>query len=144
MRTLFSLFAAALVCLALSACRGSRAPQHDVLMEAIGNFSGVFDTRLDHGRQVYSRYCSVCHGLEGKGDGFNAYTLDPRPRDFTDSAFISQVDSALMVEVITKGGRVANLSPLMPAWGHTLTGDDITDVSAYVLHLARAVQAQEK
>jgi mono/diheme cytochrome c family protein len=32
---------------------------------------------------LYLRHCAVCHGPEGRGDGFAAGLLSPRPRDFT-------------------------------------------------------------
>ena len=31
------------------------------------------------GQALYRHYCLNCHGEQGRGDGFNAYNLDPRP-----------------------------------------------------------------
>lgn len=37
------------------------------------------------GKALYARYgCTVCHGMDGHGDGPIAYTLKPPPRDFRD------------------------------------------------------------
>ncbi len=35
------------------------------------------------GKKLYERWCTQCHGLEGKGDGPAADFVYPRPRDFT-------------------------------------------------------------
>jgi mono/diheme cytochrome c family protein len=84
------------------------------------------------GKYVYLKYCSVCHGAEGKGDGFNAYNLDPKPRDFSDSGFIASLADERLIEVIRDGGRGVNKSPTMPAYGWTLRKDDIRYVISYV------------
>ena len=34
-------------------------------------------------RDAYLRYCSACHGPEGKGDGLAATFLTPKPTDLT-------------------------------------------------------------
>ena len=38
--------------------------------------------------KIYQRNCSVCHGLEGFGDGKAAYLVHPRPRDFSYGKFL--------------------------------------------------------
>ncbi|MEE9170069.1 MAG: c-type cytochrome [bacterium] len=38
------------------------------------------------GKHLYAHYCAVCHGASGEGDGFNAFNLDPRPRNLADSS----------------------------------------------------------
>src|ERR1041385_7074035 len=35
------------------------------------------------GKVAYLRYCSACHGSEGKGDGAGARFLRPKPTDLT-------------------------------------------------------------
>lgn len=89
------------------------------------------------GKLVFEKYCAVCHGSEGKGDGFNAYNLDPRPRDLTDSTYMAALADARLAETIREGGRRFNKSILMPAWGNTLTADQIDDIIAYVRSLAK-------
>jgi len=132
-----TLLLVAVMAMSVSSCKQSVAPQHDVLMEAIANSEEVVNAPLARGKEVYSRYCSVCHGLEGRGDGFNAYNLKPAPRDFTDSTFIVRLDSGLVTEAVTKGGLAVGLSASMPPWGRTLSHADIRDVAKYVRHLAR-------
>ena len=40
---------------------------------------------VQDGKALYARYgCTVCHGLDGHGDGPISYTLKPPPRDFRD------------------------------------------------------------
>ena len=42
---------------------------------------------VEHGRAIYFRRCSFCHGLLGDGEGPAAEFMDPRPRDFTLGTF---------------------------------------------------------
>lgn len=84
------------------------------------------------GKQIYMKYCAVCHGEEGKGDGFNAYNLDPKPRNFTDTIYMNVLSDIRLLETIREGGRGVNKSPLMPSWGGRLKGEEIEYVMAYV------------
>ncbi len=84
------------------------------------------------GAFLYGKYCAVCHGEEGKGDGFNAFNLDPRPRDFSDSTYMKALSDDQIVQTISGGGRSINKSPLMPAYGWTLGKQHIRYVASYV------------
>ena len=84
------------------------------------------------GSVLYAKYCAVCHGKEGKGDGFNAFNLDPRPRDFSDSAYMVALSDGQIIQTITGGGRSVNKSPLMPAWGGRMNKLEIEYVIEYV------------
>jgi mono/diheme cytochrome c family protein len=87
------------------------------------------------GKYLYAKYCAVCHGTEGKGDGFNAFNLDPKPRDFTDSPYMNALSDARLLETISQGGRGVNKSVLMPSWGGRLTNIERTYVVAFIRHL---------
>jgi mono/diheme cytochrome c family protein len=89
------------------------------------------------GKILYTKYCSVCHGEQGKGDGFNAYNLDPKPRDFTDPRAMAGIDDATLLATITEGGKGVNKSPLMPAWGGRMNKMEIEYVIEYVKDVER-------
>ncbi len=87
------------------------------------------------GAVLYGKYCAVCHGEQGKGDGFNAFNLDPRPRDFSDSTYMKALSDDQIFHTISGGGRSVNKSPLMPAYGWTLGRQQIRYVASYVRSL---------
>ena len=89
------------------------------------------------GKILYTKFCSVCHGEQGKGDGFNAYNLDPKPRDFTDPRAMAGIDDATLLATITEGGKGVNKSPLMPAWGGRMNKMEIEYVIEYVKDIER-------
>ena len=136
MKLFFPLVVLAMVIIALS-CQNDSPQREDLALEAAKEFFRVTDVTVEDSKRLYLHYCSVCHGAEGKGDGFNAYNLDPKPRNFTDSTFLSKADSAYVIEVIKGGGRAVELSAMMPPYGRTLTAEEIEKLAEYVLFLSR-------
>jgi mono/diheme cytochrome c family protein len=89
------------------------------------------------GQFLYTKYCNVCHGDAGKGDGFNAYNLNPKPQDFSDARYMNALSDQQIVQAITYGGSAINKSPLMPPWGGRLNKQEIDYLAAYVRSLAK-------
>jgi len=89
-----------------------------------------YELRL--GRATYQHYCQTCHGETGAGDGFNAFNLDPRPRDLSDPSFQKKKTDADLADTIQRGGAGVGLSPLMPPWGKTLSNAQIEQT---ILHI---------
>lgn len=93
------------------------------------------------GRATYGRYCAVCHGETGGGDGFNAYNIkaayDVTPAAFVDSAFMATLKDSVALAAIRGGGSAVGKSPAMPPWGRTLGESEIADV----WHFARSLAA---
>ncbi len=89
------------------------------------------------GSVLFRHYCLICHGEEGHGDGFNAYNLDPKPRDLADAAFQAQRSDDELAAIIRSGGGVAGLSTGMPPWGRTLDERKIRNLVDYL----RAIRA---
>ncbi len=114
------------------------------------------DPHVAQGRALFAKYCVGCHGLKGRGNGFNARYLDPYPPDLTDrfepymaEASNEQIFSAIDTGVAgvappIEGGREhvhkhdegeedeAIGSPLMPYFGFTLTDEEIWSLVAYI------------
>ncbi len=88
------------------------------------------------GRLLYVTYCSICHGPEGKGNGFYADTLymrnGIRPRNLTETAYFSGKSDQQLYETIALGGGHAGKSTFMPAWNVTLTPAQIKSLISYV------------
>lgn len=86
--------------------------------------------------QKFVHHCAACHGVEGKGDGFNAVNLEQKPPDFTDAEYMKLLTHEYLVQAILTGGQAVNKSPLMPAWGNTLSDDNIQRLAIYVRNFA--------
>ncbi len=84
------------------------------------------------GQALFRHYCTTCHGEEGHGDGFNAYSLDPKPRDLADAAFQAQQSDDDLASVIRLGGGVSGFSTAMPPWGRSLSARDIQNIILYI------------
>ncbi len=89
------------------------------------------------GQFLYTKYCDVCHGDAGKGDGFNAYNLSTKPQDFSDARYMNALSDQQIVQAITYGGSAINKSPLMPPWGGRLNKQEIEYLAAYVRSFAK-------
>ena len=95
-----------------------------------------YEMRL--GRGIYRHYCQTCHGETGAGDGFNAFNLDPHPRDLSDPVFQKKKGDAELADAIRRGGSGVGLSPLMPPWGRTFSAQQIDQAVLYVRSLRKA------
>ena len=89
------------------------------------------------GKQIFMQTCTPCHGQEGKGDGPASASLDPKPRNLTDPAYMTSMDERYMFELISRGGIAMGKSPLMPAQTG-LAPQDIDHVIAYVKTLSKS------
>ena len=95
------------------------------------------------GKFLFTKYCAVCHGEEGKGDGFNAFNLEPKPRDFTDEKIMNNLTDERITQTILGGGRSVNRSALMPSWGGRIPKEEIRYLVAYVRMFSSPKQSAE-
>ncbi len=89
------------------------------------------------GAGPYKTYCMSCHGEKGDGTGPAAAALNPKPRNFTDKAYMKTLTDEYVVKVITEGGQAVGKSPLMVSWKAVLKPEEIKDVAAYVRSFAK-------
>jgi mono/diheme cytochrome c family protein len=85
---------------------------------------------------LYARYCAVCHGTTGKGDGPGATVVRQAIRDFTDPAAMAAVDDGFLFGIIQKGGSQYGRSNAMPAWSMKLSDPEIRELVRYLRALA--------
>jgi cytochrome c oxidase cbb3-type subunit 3 len=88
-------------------------------------------------KKEFVRFCSKCHGTEGKGDGPQADALTTKPRDFTDCARMKTISDETAFGAIKEGGEAVHLSKDMPAWKDGMDDDEIHDLVAYVRSLCK-------
>jgi len=84
------------------------------------------------GKEKFELICASCHGPLGHGDGPAAAALDPKPRNLGDATYVSTLSDEHIFKTVKEGGASVGKSPLMPAWGGTLSDDDIWNVIAYL------------
>ncbi len=87
---------------------------------------------LAAGKAKYDQNCVVCHGAGGKGDGAASASLNPKPRNFTDQAYMSKKTDAQLSAIIKNGGAANGLSAMMAPFGSMLSDTDIANVVAYI------------
>jgi DMSO reductase family type II enzyme heme b subunit len=95
----------------------------------------VAPEELEAGRQVYLRYCAICHGVDGDGAGPAAELLQPRPRDFRQGLYKirTTVSGDLptdedLFRVVSKGMPGSS----MPGWEEVLSEKERWQVVAYI------------
>ena len=87
------------------------------------------------GKQIFVQICVTCHGAGGRGDGPASGSLEPKPRNLTDPAYMAPLNDRYLFELISRGGVAVGKSPLMPAQS-ALVAQDINNVIAYVRTLS--------
>ena len=82
------------------------------------------------GKILYTKYCVVCHGALGKGDGVASAALQIPPADHSSVKIQSQTDGALFWKITT--GRAA-----MASYKSTFTDEQRWQLVNYIRTLAK-------
>lgn len=127
--------------------------RHNLLSEAMPGWKDVFNElqvksliaylrflgRAKHklmgnpetGEQLYQKYCQVCHGEEGDGDGIMTNMIGIMPMDHTNPNETDKLDNQQLIKSILDGkGRY------MPAWRDILDQHDVEALVSYIRLLA--------
>jgi mono/diheme cytochrome c family protein len=86
---------------------------------------------------LFRELCSVCHGVGGKGDGPSAQGLEPKPADFTNCKAMSKDSDDVLFKIIKGGGQSAGRSTVMPAWGESLSEQQIRELVKFIRGLCK-------
>jgi mono/diheme cytochrome c family protein len=79
-------------------------------------------TSVTSGAEMFSQYCAVCHGVDGKGAGPAAVALKKQPTDLTQLAARNRgvYPELSVLETLSAKSLPAHGSQEMPMWGDLL------------------------
>lgn len=123
--------------------------RHNLLSEAMPEWKGIFSELQikaliayvrflgtkkhdlmgdpEVGMQLYQKYCQVCHGVEGDGDGIMTNLIGVMPMDHTNPNETNSLENKDIVKSILDGkGRY------MPAWRDILSQSDVEALVSYI------------
>jgi mono/diheme cytochrome c family protein len=83
------------------------------------------------GRALYEKYCLMCHGPEGRGDGPVGLHANPPAANFHAPESKRKSDAALLESI-----RAGHPETAMASWGNALSSEQIADILAYIRKLS--------
>ncbi len=89
------------------------APETPAATDTTATAGAAGEISMAVGERVVKERCELCHGASGKGDGPGGAALNPKPRDWTDKAYMNTQTDDQLFQVIHDG------KGSMPAWGKT-------------------------
>ena len=123
---------AAIICALWLLGPGVRAQAAADTNPSAGAAEPMLNYEQSNGKKLFEHYCAVCHGLSGEGDGFNAFNLNPKPRNLADREAKRRFSDQQLFDVISQGGAERGKSNLMPPWGQTLNERYVRYLVAYL------------
>jgi mono/diheme cytochrome c family protein len=128
--------------------------RHNILTDAMPDWGEVFDEAQvealiaymrflatakhellgdpERGAVLYEKYCAVCHGEEGYGDGPMTKLIDLEPADHTNALTMDRLSNEDLINFILEGN-----GEYMPGWQGILDKQEIEALVSYIRLLAQ-------
>ena len=87
-----------------------------------------------HGKELFLRYCSGCHGEDGRGE---AKTFRPNVANLSVKELMDQLTDDYLFTAIKNGGAAVGKNASMPGWKSQLSDQEIWDIVSFVRTLAK-------
>ena len=84
------------------------------------------------GQQIYQKYCHVCHGEDGEGDGVMTKLIGIMEINLTESDHIDQLNNKELAKNILDGQ-----GEFMPAWRGILSQNEVEALVSYIRLLSQ-------
>lgn len=91
-----------------------RLPRESVSYPSLVTHPPYTQQGLEGTRATYSKYCAACHGVAGRGDGFNAVDLPTPPTVHADSSYMATRSDDTLFDGIYAGGYILGKSHRIP------------------------------
>ena len=107
--------------------------------------AGFAPARAAPAEENYRLYCVQGHGTLGNGEGINQTSggLAVSPRNHANAKQMSELSDDHLRKAIAGGGDAVDSSELMPAWGKTLTAEEIDELVLYLRELCRCEASRQ-
>lgn len=89
------------------------------------------------GKRLFYTYCVWCHADSTPAGPSNRSNINPPPPLANDGATLNSMSNAMLRNTITLGGSAMGKSGMMPAWGKTLSQDDVNALIAFMRAIAQ-------
>ena len=87
------------------------------------------------GEELFQKYCSLCHGATGLGDGrLSRVIAEPPPANLVES----NKPKAYLRLIVQRGGKAMGRSEKMPPWEAELGKDGVDAVVEYAYKLRQS------
>ena len=86
------------------------------------------EPQAPNGAALFAKYCSLCHGAGGTGNGRAAALQKVPPANLT----VSTRPRSYKLQIVRQGGAALGRSSSMPAWADVLSDAEIAEVVEYV------------
>ena len=96
-----------------------------------GSMARAADGASQKGRPIYEKYCLLCHGPQGLGDGPQGQLMKPPATNFRSPQSRNKSDAELM-NIIKEG----HPNSAMTKWTGVLSEEDMNNVLAYIRQLS--------
>lgn len=136
-RSLITILFSATITLVACGNRREAAPTPDLAPPP--PTSGVTATADAHSqaKDIFATRCTPCHGADGRGDGAASASLNPRPRNFHDAAWLASVNDDHLTKIIQYGGAAVGKSAAMPANPDLKDAAVVQALAAHVRNMGR-------
>jgi hypothetical protein len=78
-------------------------------------------------RTEMNKYCALCHGERGDGQGVRTASLSKKPRDWTDIDWQLTISDEEIGRVIVQGGSATGRSNDMPSFGYLKDSPELAE-----------------
>jgi len=112
---------------ASAAMAGGKSAQTAVNCTPLGELRGD----AERGAILHHEHCADCHGERGRA-ATGMKHMDVPPRDQGDARYMQTLPDEFLYLAICRGGKAVGRNATMPAWGNTLSDQDIKDLIAWI------------
>lgn len=89
------------------------------------------------GKRLFYQNCVWCHADSTPAGPSNRTNLTPAPALMNDGATLNGLSDNFLQNMTTLGGSALGKSAMMPAWGRTLSPEEIRAIIAYARAMAQ-------